>query len=224
MKVSELKKLVFSSLSLVQKLELKNTGRPVPIMNIEQVQSKCKNKGQFTRKFDKNIYNKHSWVCGCEEKNSFFCFVCLLFGGDDNWTKNGVQDLKHLSDKIKKHENSAKHRNNFVSFQLLGKTNIATCLSNAYAEEIKNHNVKVKKNRHVLSKIIDILKLCGNCNLPLRGHDEKESSSNKGVFLELIDFTAKIDPLLNNHIQEATVFKGTSKTVQNDLSPKICIF
>lgn len=216
MKVSDLKKLVFSSLSLSDKLDLKNTGRPTPILNIVQVQPGYKGRGDFTRKFDKQIYDKYSWICGCEEKNSFFCFVCLFFGGDDSWTKNGVQDLKHLSEKIKKHENAEKHRHNMISFQMLGQTNILACLSSAYAEDIKKHNETVKKNRHVLSKIIDILKLCGNCNLPLRGHDEKSDSVNKGVFLELVDFTAQLDPLVS-HMQENTVFKGTSKTIQNEL-------
>ena len=51
---------------------------------------------------------------------------------------------------------------------MLGQTNILTCFSSAYADEIKIHNEKVKKNRHVLSKIIDILKFCGNCNLYFR--------------------------------------------------------
>ena len=79
MKVSDLQKLVFSSLSLSEKLDLKNTGRPLPILNIVQVQSKCKSKAQFSRKFDKEIYNKISWICGCEDKNSFFFVSCVFF-------------------------------------------------------------------------------------------------------------------------------------------------
>jgi hypothetical protein len=79
-----------------------------------------------------------------------------------------------LSLKTKKHENSPKHKDNLVSFQLLEKVNIASRLSKVFAEKINIHNEMVKKNRLVVSKIIDILKLCGTCNLPLRGHNEKQ--------------------------------------------------
>ncbi|CAH1114114.1 unnamed protein product [Psylliodes chrysocephalus] len=218
MKVTELKSLVFSRLSLNEQIALKNSGRPTPELHIVQEQPQYKHRNSFKRKFDKNIYNKTIWICGCEETNSFFCFVCLLFGGgDDDWTKNGVNDLKHLSLKIKKHEQSFKHKNNIVSFQMLGKINIATSISSAYTEQIRKHNETVKKNRQVLSKIIDILKLCGTCNLPLHGYNEKKGSLNKGVFLELIDFLANADGTFNSHIQEPTVFKATSKTIQNEI-------
>jgi hypothetical protein len=36
-----------------------------------------------------SVYKKCR-VCGCEETNTFFCFVCLLFGGGDKWTEEGV--------------------------------------------------------------------------------------------------------------------------------------
>ncbi|KAJ3662308.1 hypothetical protein Zmor_006663 [Zophobas morio] len=42
-------------------------------------------------------------------------------------------------------------------------------------------------------------------------------SQNPGIFRGLIDFTAELDAGLSDHLKEATVFKGTSKTVQNEL-------
>uniref|UniRef100_V5GS97 Zinc finger protein n=1 Tax=Anoplophora glabripennis TaxID=217634 RepID=V5GS97_ANOGL len=139
MRVCEIKKLVISNLSLEEKVELKNNGRPTPVLNLVQVQKECKSRPAFIRKFDKNIYDKTLWLCGCDETNRFFCFVCLLFGGgEENWTKTGVSDLKHLEIKIKKHENSPKHKNKLVSFLLLGRVNIASCLNSAYAEQINS--------------------------------------------------------------------------------------
>jgi hypothetical protein len=84
-----------------------------------------------------------------------------LFGGDDKWTKKGVCDLKHLVTKINNHEGSKKNIKTIFCFQLLGKTNIVTCLSSVYAEEIRKNNEKVMKNRDILAKIIDIIRLCG---------------------------------------------------------------
>ncbi|XP_016394516.1 uncharacterized protein LOC107728744 [Sinocyclocheilus rhinocerous] len=50
-----------------------------------------------------------------------------------------------------------------------------------------------------------------NEELALRGHDESETSDNPGIFRGLVDFVASLD------FENATVFKGTSKTVQNEL-------
>lgn len=77
MKVSDLQKLVFSSLSLSEKLDLKNTGRPLPILNIVQVQSKCKSKAQFSRKFDKEI--KYPGYAVVRTKILFFFVSCVFF-------------------------------------------------------------------------------------------------------------------------------------------------
>ena len=75
----------------------------------------------------------------------------------------------------------------------------------------------MEKNRHVLSKLIDCIKFCGAFELALRGHDKSSDSDNPGVFLGLVDFTAALDSILSKHLETATVFKGTSKTVQNEL-------
>jgi hypothetical protein len=110
MKVGDLKQLNFGVLTMGTKIELIQSGRPVPNLNIAQEQRPYKNKCAFTRRFDKSVYKKMPWICGCEETNAFFCFVCLLFGGDDKWTREGVCDLKNLSTQVKKHEGSKKHK------------------------------------------------------------------------------------------------------------------
>jgi hypothetical protein len=51
----------------------------------------------------------------------------------------------------------------------------------------------------------------------LRGHDEKEDSHNRGFFRELLDFTSDIDYIMNEHLKTASIFKGTSKTIQNEI-------
>ncbi|KAJ8926461.1 hypothetical protein NQ314_021252 [Rhamnusium bicolor] len=60
-KVTEIN--LFSRLSLNEKLEIKNSGRPTPVSNIVQEQRKYNNKNAFKRKFDKSIYNKTIWIC-----------------------------------------------------------------------------------------------------------------------------------------------------------------
>ena len=64
---------------------------------------------------------------------------------------------------------------------------------------------------------MECIKFCGAFELALRGHDETEDSDNPGIFRGLINFTAALDSALSQHLESATVFKGTSKTIQNEL-------
>src|SRR5215469_8255307 len=72
-------------------------------------------------------------------------------------------------------------------------------------------------NRYTLNIIINCIKFCGAFELALRGHNENESSTNPGVFRGLINFSAELGNSLRNHLEKATVFKGTSKMIQNEL-------
>ncbi|PSN33785.1 hypothetical protein C0J52_17216 [Blattella germanica] len=204
----------FSSLSYENKLKIKQLGRPTPVLNIIYKQES--EKVNRWRKFNPDIYKKYKWLSGCEHKNAFFCFPCVLFHGESPWSKVGVTDLVHLKAKIKKHENSKEHMNNVMSLSMLGKM-IQNKLNSEYRQAIDNHNEKVKKNRRVLNLIIDCIRFCGALELTLQGHNESENSENKVVFRELIDFSAKFDEDLKEHLNKSSVFTGMSKTIQNDL-------
>ncbi|GBM34209.1 hypothetical protein AVEN_60557-1 [Araneus ventricosus] len=76
---------------------------------------------------------------------------------------------------------------------------------------------KLPKIVIVLKKIIDCILFCSVFELSLRGHDEREDSLNTGDFRGLINFSAELDSSLKDHLTSATVFKGMSKEIQNDL-------
>ena len=82
---------------------------------------------------------------------------------------------------------------------------------------------KIARNRHVLNRVTDGLKFLGIYEFPLRGNDESEMSSNRGVFLELLECTANMDEKLRDHLTNATVARNTSKDIQNDLLDSIYI-
>ncbi|KAE9522185.1 hypothetical protein AGLY_017445 [Aphis glycines] len=164
---------------------------------------------------------KNKWLCGCEIKQALFCFPCLIFGGETAWTKIGVTDLQHLNAKIDKHENSFKHIHNATNLNLLGKVDIRQHIDIGYKISIQRHNELVDKNRYVLDKILNCIKCCGKHELPLRGHDEKVSSKNQGIFRGILDLCINLNSSLNDHFEKSTVFKGTSKTIQNDLLDSI---
>nr|CAI5824511.1 unnamed protein product [Callosobruchus analis] len=61
------------------------------------------------------------------------------------------------------------------------------------------------------------IKFCGAFELALRAHDETSTSDNPGIYIGLVNFTAEIDALLAIHMKGSQVFKGISKTIQNEL-------
>jgi hypothetical protein len=200
------------------RLTIKNMGPPRPKLNL--VQPEKSGSRTFNRRFNEKQYLYADWLCGCEKSNSFYCFKCLLFAPqiDEAWTTRGVNDIKHLSEKVKKHSANYKHINYSLEYQLLGTVNIQSQLDSAYRRSVKEHNEKVSRNRHILNRIIDCVKFCGNFELALRGHDETATSANPGIFKGLINFTAEIDNIFKQHLSsEKGVFLGTSKTIQNEL-------
>lgn len=218
--VHNLINIKFSLLSFEQKLTIKNNGRPLPELKDLKTKYK-KGKSEYFRNFNPALYMKNEWLCGCEIKQALFCFPCLLFGGETAWTKIGVTDLQHLNAKIVKHENSFKHIHNATNLNLLGKVDIRHQIDIGYKIGIQRHNELVDKNRYVLDKILNCIKCCGKHELPLRGHDEKTSSKNQGVFRGILDLCTDLDSSLRDHFEKSTVFKGTSKTIQNDLLDSI---
>lgn len=60
--------------------------------------------------------------------------------------------------------------------------------------------------------------------LPFCGHDESSASINKGNYLELLELIHQYDPILDNHLKESTVFRGTSSAIQNDIIASLGTF
>jgi hypothetical protein len=116
----------------------------------------------------------------------------LLFGGDATWTETGMTDFGHLPEKTKKHERSVKNIRNVIDLAMLGKEKIATQLSEVYRSCINKRNEEVRRNRDILSKIIDCIKFFWKFELPLRGHVESLDSANPGVFRGLLELLASL--------------------------------
>ncbi|XP_030759734.1 zinc finger MYM-type protein 1-like [Sitophilus oryzae] len=207
-------------LNFEKRLECKNTGRPLPELTLKQV-TQDKNKS-VNRYFKKTMYDLCDFICGCKDRNMFFCFPCLLFSStNDVWCKTGVTDLKHLKEKIKKHSLSADHIKCMVSFSALGRVDIRLQLDSTYRKSVQKFNENVTQNRYILNKILNCIKFCGAFELALRGHDECEISENPGVFRGLINFVAELDFIFKDHLEHSKSFKEVSKTIENDLLDSI---
>lgn len=110
----------------------------------------------------------------------------------------------HLLEKSKHHEYMRMADDFMKVFQ--GKSpSIASSLSKAHQESIA-------KNRHVLSKVIEVILLCSRQNIPLRGHREDHSN-----FHAILHTMAKTDAILAEHLAFSTDVKYTSPEIQNEI-------
>ena len=215
--VSSLKTLNFHVLPLQRKLEIVRNGRPTPHLNL--VGSGISRKKAFTRRFRKTLYDANLWLCGCSALNALFCFPCLLFGGEDKWTKTGVTCLNHLSSKLLRHKHSSTHAHNMISLSLL--TSLKSKLLDGASTVISKHNENVKENRSALSKIIDCIIFGGKHHIPVIKNDESKQTGMHGVFCDIIEFVCKFDASLKLQLIRSSAFKNITTTIYDDILKSI---
>nr|CAI5827286.1 unnamed protein product [Callosobruchus analis] len=174
------------------------------------------------RGFNINNYEKIKWLTASSTQNKLYCWNCILLSNDKSsvWGKTGYNNLQNLSRAIERHEKSQEHISS-IKFELFGKQNIANVVDTARKRDIENFNEKVRENREILKRLIDAVVYLSKEECSFRGYDETSESDNKGNFKELIDFLKTYDQKLERFLSEATVFVGTSKSIQNDLIESI---
>ncbi|XP_076034499.1 zinc finger MYM-type protein 1-like [Oratosquilla oratoria] len=205
----------FSKLTSEEKRRIIKNGRPTPELGELKQQRGTK----YVRKFQTAWYSKKQWLCGCVTTNRLFCFPCLLFSefSERVWVNEGYCDLSNLATALSVHERSKGHYKSEISLKTFGYTRADYLLEKQKSDSIEVHNKKVKENRDILNKLI-----CATCflvkqKLAFRGDNEQTSSLNRGNYVELLNYTAKFDEKLAQHLENSSVFCGLSGKMQDDL-------
>jgi hypothetical protein len=111
-------------------------------------------------------------------KKALFCWPCLLLSTvkQNVWVCKVYSDLKNLSTSVKNHESSKEHLTNILSLKRLenNTTTIKDTLTEHSALSIKLYNEEVRKNRILLSYLIDVTVTLAKQELAFRRHDEKD--------------------------------------------------
>ena len=76
-------KYEISTLPLEQKVLLKSKISRPPL-DLSQKD------GKIVRKFQKVWYSKYRWLSGCKRNKTLHCYYCLMFNGEEPWSKVGV--------------------------------------------------------------------------------------------------------------------------------------
>ena len=171
------------------------------------------------RHFKTENDQRYPWMTGCKETNRLYCWSCSLFTTDKSstWVSGGFVSLTNLTKSAHRHQDSAAHLQAMVNLKTFGDTRIDLQLDEQCRNHTTAHNNKVRQNREILKRLINVVTFLGKQELAFRGHDESKDSENKGNYLELLKFLAGYDSPLFCHLDLATVFIGTSSKTQNDL-------
>lgn len=116
-----------------------------------------------------------------------------------------------------RHQRTAGHQKATVLCKTFGETRVDLQLNEQVRRETQLHNERVKKNREILNSMIGCVVFLGKQEPAFRGHDESAESTNKGNYVELLNFLAENIPDLQYHLSTNKAFTGTSGKIQKDL-------
>lgn len=107
--------------------------------------------------------------------------------------------------------------NKSLALANFGSVRIENLLDLERSSHIINYNEQVKKNREAFATLVEVTIFLAIHQLPFRGHNETNYSNNQGNFKDLCKLTGNHYEKFNSFLENSTVFKGTSATIQNDV-------
>lgn len=164
--ISEILEKPFKNFTKEEQYEIIKQGRFTDLTKL------CQNdKGKY-RTFSTSWYKRVNWLTGNTVNKRLYCWHCVLFpaGPVRIWNYHGFDDLKNMSQSIKKHEESKEHIYSSIKLKLMMNT-----------KRIGNHqhqiqtidNIRVKRNRKYLERLIDIASALLHFEIPFRPiHEE----------------------------------------------------
>jgi len=115
---------------------------------------------------------KRTWLTYSKSNNLFFCSFCLAFSAEENRFTIGclASSSSNLYSRISEHEKSKNHENNFEAFLLNSN------MSNINSRFTSGKRYEVERNKAVLERLIDIIKVISKRGLSYRGAKNAEAA------------------------------------------------
>ena len=181
-------------------------------------------KGDDKRCFQREWFKKYNWLEYSLVNDKAYCFCCYLFrdSGDDEkfgyeaFTKFGFKQWKNAYLALPKHVGGPNSAHNRARAAFDDFDNQRASVKHKVIVHSKDAKQKYETRVETSLAIVSYIALQGE---PFRGHDESETSLNKGNFLEFLDWYKQ----RNEEVRQA--FEGcnknskmTSGTIQKELA------
>lgn len=148
------------------------------------------------------------WLTYDEHSKKLFCSVCLAFSSEQNIFIDGFNTWSHIYQRVQEHESIKSH--NLSSEAFLNFSSKKTIDYRLFSEHLHKKKIEVTKNRNILQRVIDVVKLIGKRGLSYRAHRNEgadslnDSTLDHGNFLDILLLLKKYDVVLSEHIDLIT--------------------
>jgi len=179
--------------------------------------------GKQNRSFNEEWFKRFPWMEYSIPEDAVFCFPCRHFQtssayADNLFTERGFRQWKCAmgkDGKIMKHAESGSHVD---AMTLWEQYCVSQTSGSVVSQQFVANRMWVDRNRKYLSRIIDAILFLSQQGLALRGDSETDDSRNRGNFLELLTYTASVDPQFQTmFIKMPSNATYTSPDIQNEL-------
>jgi hypothetical protein len=151
-----------------------------------------------TRGFVESWFKQFDWLEYSVQKDVAYCFYCFLFNpprtnnfGKDIFTKVGFKNWKKAKDVFKEHVQAIDGSHSYARKRALDFANQRQSIAHVWSSTSAAEEEAYKARLSIMLGIARFLLLQA---LAFRGHDESKTSSNKGNFLEMLEWYRKKDP------------------------------
>ncbi|XP_015167808.1 zinc finger MYM-type protein 1-like [Solanum tuberosum] len=164
--------------------------------------------GKEMRQFFPDWFNGRKWLEYSITKDAAFCLCCYLFKNecesrgyvvDAAFTKTGYRAWNKATERFRAHVGDINSIHNKCFNKMLDLMNQSQSIRTSFDKKSQKEK---SESRRRLSALVDVTRFLLKLGLSFRGHDESRSSSNRGIFLELLQWYGDINEDVGSIILE----------------------